>query len=89
MREDALHAGARVVADEGDAVHVPVLHALDHGQRLVPSGEHLGAVVEVLQSRLRMVQCASLISTSSAPPSKKPSTAAFTSEVNIARHRSH
>lgn len=36
-----------------------------------------------------MLQCASLTSTSSAPPSKKPSTAAFTSEVNIDRHRSH
>ena len=36
-----------------------------------------------------MVQWASLTSTSSAPPSKKPSTAAFTSEVNIDRHRSH
>ena len=36
-----------------------------------------------------MDQCASLMSTSSAPPSKNPSTAAFTSEVNIARQRSH
>lgn len=36
-----------------------------------------------------MVQCASLMSTSSAPPSRKPSTAAFTSEVNRARQRSH
>lgn len=36
-----------------------------------------------------MVQWASLMRTSSAPPSKKPSTAALTSEVNIDRHRSH
>lgn len=36
-----------------------------------------------------MVEWASLIRTSSAPPSKKPSTAALTSEVNIDRQRSH
>ncbi|GAA2450661.1 hypothetical protein GCM10010405_37880 [Streptomyces macrosporus] len=36
-----------------------------------------------------MLQCASLISTSSAPPAKNPATAAFTSEVNIGRQRSH
>ncbi len=36
-----------------------------------------------------MVQWASLISTWSAPPSKKPCTAALTSEVNMDRQRSH
>ncbi|MGX1273284.1 hypothetical protein RKD18_006478 [Streptomyces phaeoluteigriseus] len=41
------------------------------------------------RSRLRIVQWASLISTSSAPPSKNPRTAALTSEVKNSRHRSH
>lgn len=36
-----------------------------------------------------MVQCASLTSTSSAPPSKNPAIAALTSDVNIWRQRSH
>jgi len=36
-----------------------------------------------------MVEWASLMRTSSAPPSRKPRTAAFTSEVNIDRQRSH
>ena len=36
-----------------------------------------------------MDQCASLTRTSSAPPSKKPRAAAFTSEVNRERQRSH
>src|SRR5918994_6704042 len=40
-------------------------------------------------SRLRMVACASLTSTSSAPPSRNPVMAPLTSEVNIARHRCH
>ena len=52
MGEDALHAGAGVVADEGDAVHVAVLDALDHGERLVPAGEHLGPLVELLQQQV-------------------------------------
>lgn len=36
-----------------------------------------------------MVACASLTTTVSAPPSKKPATAPLTSEVNIARQRCH
>ncbi len=50
--EDALHAGARVVADEGDAVDVAVLHALHHGERLVPAGEQLGPFVQPLQQQI-------------------------------------
>ncbi len=36
-----------------------------------------------------MVACASLTRASSAPPSKKPAIAAFTSEVNMRRQRCH
>ena len=52
MGEHALRAGARVVADERDGVDVAVLDALDHGEGLVLAGEHLGAVVELLQEQV-------------------------------------
>ncbi|GAA3210994.1 hypothetical protein GCM10020256_09480 [Streptomyces thermocoprophilus] len=41
-----------MVADEGDAVDVAVLDALDHGEGFVPAGEHLHPWVQFLQEEV-------------------------------------
>src|ERR671919_1449630 len=50
--EHALGARPGVVADEGDGVDIRVLDAFDHGQVLVPAGDHARARVEVLQQQV-------------------------------------
>ena len=50
MAEDALDAGAAVVAGEED--EVGVVDALHHHERLVEAGDHLGPLVEVLEQQV-------------------------------------
>ncbi len=52
MGQDAFGARPGVVADEGDAVDVAVLHALDHAERFVPPGEHLRPLIELFQQQI-------------------------------------
>lgn len=69
MGEDPFGAGSGVVADEGDAVDVAVLDSSTMERVLCRPVIISARASSFSRSRLRMVQCASLMRTWSAPPS--------------------